>query len=230
MQNSNKQKVILLDFCETIVKFQSADRFVDYISKTKNSILIKLMIFSYRIVRKIGVVNALEKILYNRSVNKRLILLRLIGLSQSEIDSLAATYYRDIIKPSLIEDSILALKKFVEEGYRIIIVSGGYDVYLKYFAKDFDISDVVCTKIKFKYGRCLGRISGIDCINENKIKLLNDYITDNNIVISKELSYAMTDSESDLPLLNIVDNQIIVHRIGRKEWFKKYNFNNIIYW
>lgn len=230
IQNSQKQKVILLDFCETIVKFQSADRFVEYVSKVKNSNLIRLLILFYRIVRKIGIVNVLEKYLYNSSINKRLILLRLIGLSQNEIDSLALTYYRDIIKPSLIEDSILALNKFVKKGYRIIIVSGGYDVYLKYFAKDFDISDIVCTKIKFKYGRCLGLFSGLDCINENKIKLLNKFLKDNNIVINKELSYAMTDSESDLPLLQSVDNRIIVHRVGRNEWFKKYDYNKIIYW
>ena len=93
-----------------------------------------------------------------------------------------------------------------------MIVSGGYDIYLKYFAQDYGIADVIATKIKMKDGICKGSFDGIDCLWENKLTLLNAYCIQQGIQIDQEQSYAYSDSRSDLPLLSYVAHPVVVKR------------------
>lgn len=224
------EKVVLLDFCETVVKFQSADRYVFFVSDSKPVFSLKLKKLTYKIFVKFRLVRILTRLFPQASVNKKLILYRLKGYSYNELNKLACDYYNSEIKPQIIDSTIKLLREYQSLGYRIIIVSGGYDIYIKFFADDYDIKDVVSSRIGFSSGICTGKLLGKDCLWDNKVILLEQYLKDADIRIDKANSIAISDSLSDIPILNYVENQIIVHRVDKEKWFEKFNYTNVILW
>lgn len=226
----NKEKVILLDFCETVVKFQTADYFVEYVvdKKKTNSIIIRK--FFYQIINHIGLVSYVEKRKPSYSFNKRCILSFLKGLSELELNKLAKSYYDDVLKPGFITQTINQIRLWQNQGYRIIILSGGYDIYLRYFAEEFGISDIVCTSIKFCGGSCKGTFSTIDCLGRNKIIMLERYLHLYGIQIDTGNSIAVSDSISDLPMLDYVGQQLIVCHKNKRKWYQDYGYENCLLW
>ncbi len=235
MQNSELQfnkgeKVVLLDFCETIVKFQTADNFVFFVGKKNPSLRYKLLEIFYKVMIKLKIEMIISRFFPSISFNKRLILIRLSNYMINDLESYAKEYYLDVLKPNFILASIKFLKTLQAEKYRVIILSGGYDLYLRYFAEEYNINDIISTKIGFKKNRCTGKFNGDDCLWKNKVRLLEEYCIKRKIKIDRDNSFAITDSESDLPMLNYVGKQVIVHRSDKNEWYKKFKFENIILW
>ena len=152
------------------------------------------------------------------------------GLERTELEHFAEGYYRDLIKPNLIPEAVSELMRLQGLGYRIIILSGGYNLYLKCFADEFGITDVVSSVIDFKKEVCTGRIKGKDCLWEHKIEMLEEYCRQNQIEIDRKESFAFSDSESDLPMLEYVGKRIIVHRKDRKKWYSKIDYYKEIIW
>ena len=170
-----KERVALFDFCETICKFQTADRFVHFVrNRTRN----QRCLYKWRLVsilRKIMIIPALTILFPKASINKRLILWQLKGFYLDELEKLALEYYVACIKPKFIVPVISEMLAKQTDGYRIIIVSGGYDLYLKCFIRDFGVKDLIATNIKIENGICSGGFDGKDCLWENKIEMLKIY-------------------------------------------------------
>lgn len=224
------EKVALFDFCETLVKFQTADRYVFYVCDKNNSRTVRRKKVIYEWCRKLQLILVASILFPHSSMNKRLILNRLRGLDKGYLETLAKEYYTSQIKPHLIEDTVDDLKRLQKDGFRIILLSGGYDIYLKRFAEEFGISDIISTSIGFKNDICTGRFKGKDCLWGNKIIMLEEYCRQNNIEIDRHNSFSYSDSKSDLPMLNYVDNRVIVHRKGRQRWYNENDYLKEIVW
>lgn len=144
-----------------------------------------------------------------------------------ELNRLADEFYEQELRPHFIKPVHEYLRKLQADGYRIVIVSGGYDIYLKTFCKHFNINDIICTKISFTNEICDGTIQGLDCLLDNKIIMLESYLGRNN---DTKQWYAFSDSRTDLPLLNYVGNPYgIKRRIENKPWIIENNFKLIEY-
>ncbi len=224
------EKVALFDFCETLVKFQTADRYVQYVCEENDSLAIRRKKKVYQWLYKLRLISVASILFSHSSVNKRLILNRLRGFNKGDLENFAKGYYVSQIKPNLIEETVSDLKHLQQDGFRIILLSGGYDIYLKYFAREFHISDIVSTSIGFKNSICTGDFNGKDCLSDNKIIMLEDYCKQNNIEIDKCNSYAYSDSKSDLPMLNYVGNRVIIRRKDRPRWYSENDYLKEIIW
>ena len=218
---NEKEKIAFFDFCETIVSFQSADRYVEYVISHYSTPNIRLRHFLYKIANKYRIVKRLNKYFHLHLQPKEWILFQLRGLDKQCLDEAAKDYYEKIIRPNLIRETISELKRLQHEGWRIVIVSGGYGIYLRYFADEHNINhaDIISSNLQFKGDRFTGKMDGIDCMGDNKLELVQTRFDRNSIY-----SIAYSDSESDLPLLNWVDEGILVMR---KQWFETYNFKLI---
>ena len=207
-------KVALFDFCETLANFQTADAYVDYVRNhtTKKSVG-KWKKF-HEILKKIYVIKILARLLPKSSINKRIYSLQLKGMTVNELDSYANEYYLNVIRPNLIKPVVELLQQLKDEGYRIVLVSGGYGIYLKYFADEFQIApeNVIATNLKIKNGVCTGTFVGKDCLFEEKVKRLN-------LIFRKSEIYARaySDSKSDLPMLEWADEGIVVRRKDKRK-------------
>lgn len=219
------KKVAFFDFCETLVNFQTADAFVDFVrTKTKRHSMVVLEKV-HKFMRKLRVIAVLEKLTGGRrSINKRLKLLQLRGFSRMEIDNYAKAYYEERLKPNFIAPLIDELKRLQRDNWEIVIVSGGYDVYLKLFVEEFGVQNLISTKIKFKGKKCLGEMDGSDCLYENKTKALNQLYDRDTLQ-----SVSFSDSMSDLPFLSWTNEGVVVSRLTHKDWVDDYKFKEIIW-
>ena len=123
----NNRKIALFDFCETLANFQTADAFVKYVI-SKDYIKIKKG-FNYYLqilLFKLKISSILFHLGIN--INKFLLLNNLKGLNYELLSNEAEKYYKDVIKPNLIKETLFELEKLKKEHYEIVIVSGGYDI------------------------------------------------------------------------------------------------------
>lgn len=224
----NKEKVALFDFCETLVDFQTADEFVNFVvAKNGSNLRNKIIQCLHKILDKIKVFSIIFRIKPSWMAGKRLLLLQLYGMSEDLLDQYAKEYYSQKLVPHFIHPVHKEMNKLKDAGYRIVIVSGGYDVYLRVFARLHNIDDIICTKISFCNGVCNGTIDGLDCLLDNKIKLMEAYLGCNN---NTKDWVAFSDSFTDLPLLKYVGKAYGVKRTTEnKKWIDKNNFITIEY-
>lgn len=218
-----KNRIAVFDFCETLANFQTADAFVRFVieheGKTRWSII-------YQILRKYKVVAALARLFPHRSINKAFVLLQLRGLSEESMIEYGIKYYQEIVKPNLIQETIDELRMWQSKGERILLASGGYDVYLRYFAEEYGIAaiDTVSTKLKFRRGVFTGFFDGPDCMRKQKVKRLSKILSRNACYIR-----AYSDSDSDLPLLLWADEPVNVVKFGSENSLSKFSFRHVIW-
>jgi len=115
-----------------------------------------------------------------------------------------------------------------QQDCSIWILSGGYDIYIKYFVHEFKLDGLVSSQIKFSNThKCLGKLSGIDCLSENKIVLFAKQVDLGSIDLKN--SYAYSDSETDLPMLKLVGNGIVISKYFSQEWAAKNTLKEIVW-
>ncbi len=203
-----KEKIALFDFCETIVSFQSADRYVKFVVENYATPVVRFRHRLYVLQDKLHLLRRLNKYCNTHFVTKELLLKQLKGVKFEVMDLAAQEYYNKVIRPNLISVTITELKRLQKEGYRIVIVSAGYDIYIKYFAKEFGIKadDVHANQLLFKDQKFCGKYEK-DCIGDVKVEILNVNFRNEDVY-----AVAYTDSESDLPMLNWADEGYWVKR------------------
>ena len=217
-----QSKLALFDFCGTLVNFQTANAFVKFLRRNHCSSSIVFKNFVRQLLMKSGILQFLER-KTGKPLNKMLYLWLLKGIPQSEVDYYASSFYRTKIKPALIPAVVDKMRQLKAQGYKIYLLSGGYDVYLHYFVREYNLDGCISSKISFKNGVCEGKLNGLDCMDKNKVILLDQYFDKNkfsNIV-------GFSDSLSDLPMLKWCDKGVVVcHKDGSK-WAKKYNLEEM---
>ena len=213
------EKIALFDFCETLVNFQTADAFVRYAYKNINN---KELSCSNLVD---GLLSFLDGITgYRFSLHKRYLLRNLRGVSADQIAECACSYYNTIVKRNFIPEMLNVLRKCLSEGFSIVLISGGYDVYLKLFADEFHLKTIIATKIQYKNNICTGRIDGKDCLAHNKVALLNKLYNRNDIY-----AVAYSDSITDKPLLEWANIGYVISKNNSQVWARDYNFKEIIW-
>ena len=140
-------KVALFDFCNTLVDFSTGDPFITYILEQFDEAECKVRTRKHLFMRKLHIIQMYDllvarKILKNKVyLNKRIYLECIKGLSESELNYFGREYYQNRIKSHLVKETVRELERKKAKGYRICVVSGGYDYYLKYFTEEFGIND-----------------------------------------------------------------------------------------
>ena len=224
------KKLAIFDFCETLVSFQSADQFIDFILQNRFSFRAHIFEITRKILFIFRFFDVLNRLFPGNLIHKQLKLYQIKGLEEEKLEFYAQKYFQDILVPSIIKNISNELKEKKRDGFRIIILSGGYTIYLKYFADYFgiNVNDIIATDIKIDKNKiCSGKIKGLDCTRDNKIiKLSNNIenIYDYNLLES----YAYSDCRTDLPLLQFVGNGIVVHS-KKQNWVDEYNLEQILW-
>lgn len=219
----NKDKVALFDFCETIANFQTADAYVRYV-QGHSAPTNKGVRMLYNILNKSRVLGVVRRLKPKGSIDKRFILKQMKGRTFDEMDRLAKEYYQNKIKPNMIAPVVAELKRLQSEGYSCYVISAGYDIYLKYFCEDFRIDGLLSTKVEFKDGICTGKFDGQDCMFEYKIDYINSAIQGD-----RRQWFAFSDSVTDLPMLELVGNPVVISCGKSQKWAEKRNIKQIIW-
>ncbi|MFJ1329478.1 MULTISPECIES: HAD family hydrolase [Capnocytophaga] len=221
-------KVALFDFCETLVSFQTADRFVDFVrKKTKSTRMlfweyVRFLLVKFRFFRIISI------FFPKNNWHKKLKMYQLKGFSQKKLRELSQEYYTLEIRPNLILPIQQELEEKQTQDMNICVVSGGFSIYIEPFCREFGVSKMVATDIGFtQKGRCTGRMKGVDCMHEKKITRLKEILDFSQVDWGSSIAYS--DSITDLPLLTIVGEGVVVSRKKSQQWAKQHNLKEIIW-
>lgn len=223
------KKVAFFDFCETLVNFQTADTFVDYVRGKNGGFYMRLLDIILVLLVNTRLIIFMDWILPDRSFRKKVKLLQLKGYKKESLEKLAESYYIEMIKPNFISCLIAEMQKKVKQNFDICIVSAGYSIYLKYFVEDHNIKHLISTEINFnhKRGRCLGTFYGKDCINNEKVNRIYAHFATQDVNYEESTSYS--DSISDLPMLSMTGEGIVVSKSESQLWSHKYKLKEIIW-
>lgn len=220
-------KLVIFDFCETLVNFQTADSFVDFVlnrSKRGRSRINKTVLSILYRMRLIALAN---KIFPDLNLSKRLCLYQLRGLSTHEMDSWSKAFVAEKIYPNLIPELMEKLNNHQESVDYIVLISGGYEDYLNVFAQQENIPVVMGTRIQRKNNCMTGFFEGADCLRKEKVNRLNEWLSTQNNHFESLVLYS--DSITDMPLFKLVDHPIVVSKHRSQAWAKHHDFKEIIH-
>jgi HAD superfamily phosphoserine phosphatase-like hydrolase len=221
------KKLVVFDFCETLVTFQTADRFIDYILEKENYRKYSAIIKLTYILTKLRVLAIISKFFPELNLSKRLKLYQIKGISKNKIHSLAVSFYEEVLVHHKIKPLHELLLKHIDNQDHILIVSGGYAPYIKYFSEIYKLQYSFATEIEFHNNRATGMFFGKDCLFNQKVVLIERYLKNNKILFDDSIAYS--DSITDLPLLRWADKAYVVSKSKSQKWAIQNGFNEIIW-
>lgn len=218
--------IAIFDFCETLINFQTADLFIEFIIKNENYYRYSWIVNFDKLLRSTRLLSLFNKIYPSFNLSKRLKLMQLRGLSENIIFDNAKKYFSESLILNTIPELYDLFKKHQANGDVIIIISGGYLPYLKVFSEIHGVKYFFATEMETKNGVITGNFLGKDCMSRQKIVVLEECIKENKIEFNSSIAYS--DSITDLPLLKWADTAFVVSKITSQKWAKQNNLNEII--
>jgi len=94
---SYSKTLVIFDFCETLINFQTADRFIDFIIENESYKKHKWVANLDSFLRKSKLLSLFNKFNKDYNLSKRLKLAQLKGISKEIVDRNALDYYESII-------------------------------------------------------------------------------------------------------------------------------------
>ena len=217
------KKLVIFDFCGTLIRFQTADRYVQFcVKRLQDNKVVQCRHKLVQLMDTFRIFKIYNHICKVNNWRKRMILWQLKGVSYEVCDQMAKKYFEEELLPNVVQPIVEKLKWHLANGDSVCILSGGYDVYIKYFAEYYGVKEILSSKVAFCKGKCLGKMEGKDCMRENKLAYIRPYL-------NGERTIFYTDSKSDLPLLKMVDEAIVVSHDASQQWAETCNYNQIIW-
>lgn len=191
-------KVVLLDFCDSLVLGQTADGYVEYVVRSHGGLLRRVSLCLLKGLK--------ANRLFPGRWYKRTLLFHIRGITKNDLDIYAAEYAEQVMsrvhRPVL--ECVFRLK---ENGYGVYLVSGGYKIYLEKISQKLGFDGVMGTEIEFDNSISTGYMAGKDCMGLQKIVRVREYFSTS---VNWSDSYAVTDHVSDIPLLMLAGHRLVV--------------------
>jgi len=133
-------------------------------------------------------------------------------LTQHSIGELSAIHQRfmqEKIEPIMLPKATELIDKHRQQGDILVIITATNRFITAPIAKTLGIDNLIATELEMKDQRYTGKILGEPCYQAGKKNHLQRWITDKAFDLTN--SYFYSDSFNDLPLLEQVDNPVVVN-------------------
>lgn len=143
-----------------------------------------------------------------KQINQRLLLGRLrVALLADPMASHADHVFARNIRPGALE-RIAADRA---EGYRIIIATASYRLYVEAIARRLDIDDVIATDLHVSRGTVQARIAGNNCYGSHKAQLIAAWLAERQLDRAACHIRCYSDHVSDVPMLELADEAFVTN-------------------
>lgn len=212
------RKIAAFDFCETLVSFQTADRFVRYSIHCLNDRYRNTQYKLFCLKQKCYYYRFQDHLTSGSMHGKKALLKILKGLPEEKITNLAEEYYMKSVRPAFIRPVVQYLNELQEDGYRIVILSAGYSPYIQFFCREFG-AECIANNFEYRNHIFTGRLERDDCYGAEKVRRFYEEIGEKTI----DHLVFVSDSMSDRPMFEIADECVyVINSTGSVE--KKWSF------
>src|SRR6187402_268924 len=140
-------QLVIFDFCETLVNFQSGDRFVDFIIERENYRKYKWVDYLNKILVKTRALAVVRQFSPELNPSKRMKLFQIKGISNEKVEQYAREFYEQKVIPNLIAPIYELLQSHLKNGDHVLVSSGGYAPYIKIFSEKHGIKNYFATEM-----------------------------------------------------------------------------------
>ena len=131
------------------------------------------------------------------------------GMDVKQIKTLSMEMFGDYLRAKIFPAAVSQIQEHKEQGVAIVLVTGSLDFIIQPIADYLAVDSVLTPQLREQNGKFMGELTTPPLIGEQKAKAMQSFAEQHNI--SLESSYAYSDSQSDLPMLNCVGNPIVVN-------------------
>ena len=132
------------------------------------------------------------------------------GLSKSEVFSLFFKTAQKVVDTAR-EEMLTVLGWHQEEGHTVILVSGGFQPFLREVARLLGINHTVGTALEEIDDCYTGRLAGPFCHGDDRVHLVRHFIEASGFDVNLSSSYAYGDRVQDIPMLEMVGHPVAVY-------------------
>jgi len=84
------------------------------------------------------------------------------GMEPAEVAALGRRVAEERLRPQIRAAARREIARSIAEGLVPVLATGAFDFLVQPLAEELGVAEIVCTKLEFKDGRCLGRIAGAE--------------------------------------------------------------------
>ena len=133
-------------------------------------------------------------------------------LSQNDMQTLNnwhQQFMSENIEKILLPKAQAVVDKHKAKGDTVMVITATNSFVTKPIVAKYGIEHLLATNPEVKQGRYTGKVEGEPCFQIGKIHHLNQWLAQTGHTIDG--AYFYSDSHNDLPMLELVDNPIVVH-------------------
>jgi putative phosphoserine phosphatase / 1-acylglycerol-3-phosphate O-acyltransferase len=124
------------------------------------------------------------------------------GLSEEEFQGIGERIFDERLAADVYPEARALVRAHRRRGHTVALVSSATRYQIEPLARDLGIEHVLCTRLEVRDGRFTGEVLHPTCYGEGKAIAARDLAGQLGLDLSR--SYFYTDSDEDLPLLEIV--------------------------
>lgn len=132
-------------------------------------------------------------------------------LAQHSLEDLRAwreAFMQERVHPIILPKARELLAHHRSQGHTLVIITATNRFVTEPIAAELGVDHLLATEPEFKDGRYTGEIAGIPCFQQGKVRRLEAWLQENGEELAGSWFYS--DSHNDLPLLERVENPVVV--------------------
>ena len=129
--------------------------------------------------------------------------------SINELEAFHLKFMAQKIEPILLEKAQDCINSHKENGDTVLVITASNTFVTAPIVKRYGINHLIATEPEIVSGRYTGKVSGIPCFKSGKIENLMPWLERNGESLKDSTFYS--DSHNDIPLLELVENAVVVN-------------------
>ena len=132
----------------------------------------------------------------------------LVDNDTQKMKQLREKFLLEKIKPIMSSASFELISKHKQQGDTLVVITATNSFITHPITQLFGIDNLLATEPEIINGKYTGKIAGIPCFQAGKVERLNQWMKEKELDLIDSWFYS--DSQNDLPLLEVVDNPVAV--------------------
>jgi len=124
------------------------------------------------------------------------------GRTETELEEMGEQIFTERLATEIYPESRALVQAHRHKAHTLAVVSAATRYQIEPLARELEIPHVLCTQLQVRKGRFTGKVIRPTCYGEGKAQAVCDFAAAHNVDLAR--SYFYSDSDEDLPLLEIV--------------------------